>query len=73
MIQVVVCATGMQRHDPSLPGRVSAAGGVLSTVECFDKCETCERYLLCRLDGATLRFKQSDELLAALATLGADQ
>ena len=45
----------------------------MSTVECFDKCETCERYLLCRLDGATLRFKQSDELLAALATLGADQ
>jgi len=73
MIQVVVCATGMQRHDPSLPGRVSAAGGALSTVECFDKCEACERFLLCRLDGATIRFRGPDELVAALSTLGSQE
>lgn len=70
MIEVVVCATGMGRHDPGLPARVAAAGAALSTVECFDRCEACERYLLCRLDGATLRFSGSDELVAALSSLG---
>lgn len=70
MIEVVVCATGMKRHDPTLPIRVSATGAALSTVECFDRCEACERFLLCRIDGATLRFQGPDELLAALTTLG---
>ena len=70
MIEVIVCATGMGRHDPGLPLRVAAAGGALSTVECFDRCDTCERYLLCRIDGATMRFGGSDELVAALSALG---
>ncbi|MDP2315376.1 MAG: hypothetical protein Q8P41_20935 [Pseudomonadota bacterium] len=70
MIEVVVCATGMGRHDPSLPTRVAAVGATLSTVECFDRCDTCERFLVCRVDGATTRFRDSDELLAALVTLG---
>ncbi len=73
MIEVVVCATGMKRHDPTLPTRVSDAGATLSTVECFDRCEACERFLLCRIDGATLRFQGSDELLAALSALGSTE
>ncbi|MDP2309365.1 MAG: hypothetical protein Q8P18_25315 [Pseudomonadota bacterium] len=70
MIEVVVCATGMGRHDPGLPARVAAAGGALSTVECFDRCEACEHSLICRIDGATMRFSGSDELVAALSALG---
>lgn len=70
MIDVVVCATGMKRYDSTLPERVSEAGAVLSTVECFDRCDTCERFLVCRVDGATMRFGGPDELLAALSALG---
>lgn len=69
MADVVVCRTGLGRHAPDLPGKVSAAGGTLGTVECFDRCETCERWLLCRIDGATTRFRSGDELVDALETL----
>jgi hypothetical protein len=70
VIEVVVCRTGMARHAPDLPERVPAAGAALSTVECFDRCETCERALIARIDGATTRFRDGEELLAALVALG---
>jgi|GEM_PF-2142516 len=71
MIDVVVCQTGLRRHDPELEPKLAANGAKMSTVECFDRCETCERFLIARIDGATTRFSRSDELVAALAALGA--
>jgi hypothetical protein len=65
VIEVVVCKRGMGQHAPDLASRVEG----LSTVECFDKCEMCERFLLARVDGATMRFRDADELLAALDAL----
>lgn len=69
MPEIVVCQTGMGRHDPQLRGKVEVAGGTLGTVECFDRCETCEKWLLCRIDGATTRFRTSDELVTAVESL----
>jgi hypothetical protein len=70
-IDTVVCQTGLGRHDPALAAKVSAAGGALSTVECFDKCETCELFLLARVDGAMMRFRSSAELVEAIVQLRA--
>lgn len=67
--EVVVCRTGMDRHDPQLPGKIHSRGGRLGTVECFDKCETCEHFLIARIDGVTARFKTSHELCSALDLL----
>lgn len=67
--EVVVCQTGMGRHDPHLPGKIHGRGGRLGTVECFDKCEICEFFLIARIDGVTTRFKTSHELCSALDTL----
>lgn len=69
MAEVVVCKTGMGRHDPELGGKVAEVGGAVGTVECFDRCETCERWLICRIDGITTRFRSSDELVAALVEI----
>jgi hypothetical protein len=69
VIEVIVCRTGLSRHDPDLPARIRDAGGVLSTVECFDRCETCERALLARLDGAMTRFRSGEELASAVLAL----
>lgn len=71
-LDVVVCQTGLGRHDHLLPGKVEANGGRLATVECFDKCETCERFLLARIDGAMVRFGHSGELIDALQQLLAE-
>lgn len=70
MIEVVVCRTGLSRHAPDLASRLAPTGARLDTVECFDRCDACERALLARLDGATLRFRGAEELLAAVETLG---
>lgn len=68
-IEVVVCQTGMGRHDPELRPKVEELGCHLGTVECFDRCDTCERWLIARIDGATTRFRRSEELIAALVGL----
>ncbi|MFN7146667.1 MAG: hypothetical protein ACK4YP_23030 [Myxococcota bacterium] len=73
MTEVVVCRTGMARHAPDLPGRLHGSEVTLSTVECFDRCDTCERALIARIDGATTRFRDGDELLAALAALRSEE
>ena len=71
MIEVIVCRSGLTRHDPDLPGRLAEAGGSLSLVECFDRCDACERALLARLDGAMTRFQSGEDLAAAVRALKA--
>ncbi|MFZ5477781.1 MAG: hypothetical protein ACOZNI_13480 [Myxococcota bacterium] len=68
MIDVVVCQTGMARHCPALREELGAQARV-STVECFDRCEVCERFVLARLDGAMMRFRDKAELAHAVRTL----
>lgn len=68
-MEVVVCRTGMARHAPGLADALAPSGAALGTVECFDRCEACERALLARIDGATLRFRDAAELLEAVAAL----
>jgi hypothetical protein len=70
VIEVVLCQTGMGRHDPGVGPKLAEVGATLATVECFDKCETCELFLIARIDGATLRFRTSGELVEALVALG---
>lgn len=67
--EVVVCQTGLGRHDPALPAKVGARGGRLAQVECFDRCETCERFVIARIDGVTARFATGDALCEALDAL----
>lgn len=69
MIEVIVCRTGTSRYDAALRSRIDAAGGALATVECFDRCEVCERFLLARMDGALVRFRDADELIEAVSVL----
>ena len=68
-IDVVACQTGLARHPASARARVSEAGGRISTVECFDKCEICERSLLVRVGGTMMRCRDVDELVEALIAL----
>lgn len=66
---VVACARGVGQHAPDLGAGVKAAGGQFSMVECFDKCETCERVLLVRLNGAMMRCGSAEEVVLAMAAL----
>lgn len=68
-MEVVVCRTGMGRHAPGLPELLADTGAVLCTVDCFDRCDTCERFLIARIEGATTRFRGAQDLVAALQTL----
>lgn len=72
-ISVVVCKSGMARHDPDLTEKVESSGGRLSTVDCFDRCEQCERAILVRLDGTMTRFWNSAQLLEALGILSEEE
>ncbi len=68
-MDLTACQTGIAKHAPDLPVRAQAAGASVSIVECFDKCETCERSLLVRIDGSMMRCGGLDDLLAAIAAL----
>ena len=68
MIDVTVCQTGMGRHAPSLADLLDGRAS-LSTVECFDRCDTCERVLIARVGGTMMRLHDTNELLAALEAL----
>ncbi len=68
-MEVIVCQTGVKRHAPDLHVALAERGLVLGSVECFDRCETCERFLIARINGATVRFETSDALLDALTLL----
>ena len=69
-IDVVACQTGAARYEGLAVG-VTGRGAAFSTAECFDRCETCERALLARLDGTLMRFSTVAELVDALDTLAA--
>ncbi len=69
-MHVVGCDTGVARHAPDLGSAVISAGGTFSTVECFDKCEACEKELLVRIEGAMLRCSGAAEVVEALRILG---
>ncbi len=68
-MELTACQTGMAKHAPDLAARAGAVGISISTVECFDKCETCDRCLLVRIDGSMMRCGGLDDLLAAIAAL----
>lgn len=68
-IEIVLCRTGVGRHDPELPSKVHAAGGLAGLVDCFDRCDACELAVLCRIDGTSARFRSGNDLIAALAAL----
>jgi hypothetical protein len=70
-LEVVGCQTGAERYE-ALAERVTAAGGRWSTVECFDRCEICEKSLIARVDGALMRFRSVDELVEAVTMLVAE-
>lgn len=72
MIEVIVCQTGGGRHDPALAEKITAAGGIHRTIECFDRCELCEKVLLARIDGTMAQFASGDELAGAIAALAGD-
>jgi uncharacterized protein YuzB (UPF0349 family) len=67
--EVVACARGVAQHAPDLAERVARAGAQFSTVECFDRCDTCERALLVRINGALLRCTDPEDVAAAIAAL----
>lgn len=71
-IEVVLCKTGVGKHGPELPGMVAEVGGICSTVECFDRCEQCERAILARVDGTMTRFWTGDKLLEAVLLLASE-
>lgn len=70
-MDLIACQTGLAKHAPDLPARARAAGVIVTTVECFDKCETCERCVLVRIDGSMMRCGSLDDVLAAIAALRA--
>lgn len=71
-MEITLCQTGLGRHAPGLPDRLAEHGVRVGTVECFDKCETCELFLLVRLEGALARFRSEAELVEAVHALRAD-
>lgn len=69
-LEVVGCRTGAARY-PDVADRVRAAGGSWALVDCFDRCEVCERGLLVRVDGVLMRMGSVDELVEAVTVLSA--
>lgn len=69
---MVACARGVGQHAPQLAELLAEAGTPYSTVECFDKCETCERFLLVRIDGVMLRCSSGSDVVAAVAAMSAE-
>ena len=67
-MELVLCASGLNRHAPEIAKQLPS-GVQLSTVQCWDRCELCERALLVRLNGGMARFKTQQELLQAIQAL----
>lgn len=72
-MKVILCSDGAVRHDPELVPRLEDAGARVEFVECFDRCETCERRVLARLDGASVATKTARELVEMVTTLIEDK
>ncbi len=71
-MKVTLCQEGVARHAPELAGRLREAGARVDFVECFDKCEVCERRILARIDGSSVAARSAGELLEMVATLRAE-
>ena len=68
-MEITLCQTGVAKHAPSLRESFLEGEVQMGLVECFDKCETCERYLLVRIEGALVRFGSGAELVEAVRAL----
>ena len=68
-MKVILCQDGAARHDPTLRVKLEERGAQVGFVECFDKCETCERRVLAKLDGASVAAKNAEELLEMVSAL----
>jgi len=66
---IVLCQDGAQRHGGALVVQLIERGADVSFVECFDKCDTCERRVLARIDGASVAVKDADALLEMVDAL----
>lgn len=71
--EVVMCKTGVERHCPDLAPRLAAVGGRLELIECFDKCEQCETFVLSKIDGSFFKCRVGQELVDAVQTLRAPE
>lgn len=67
--ELVFCGDGLRRHAAGLGPRLVELGHLVRQVECFERCETCESHLLCRVDGTMLAVSGAEGLLAALAAI----
>ena len=67
--EVSMCKTGVERHGPDLRERLAGVGGRLDLVDCFDKCEQCENYVLAKIDGAFFKCRLAQELVDAVETI----
>lgn len=72
-MDIVLCQEGAKRHDPMLVARLKERGVAVDFVECFDKCDTCERRVLARIDGSSVAAKSGDALLEMVDALKADE
>ena len=72
-MKVTLCQEGVARRAPQLPKRLQEAGAKVDFVECFDKCEACERHILARIDGASVAARSTGELLDMVAALRAER
>jgi uncharacterized protein YuzB (UPF0349 family) len=68
-MKVILCQDGAARHGPTLRVQLAEKGVKVGFVECFDKCETCERRVLAKLDGASVAAKSTEELLEMVSAL----
>ncbi|MBM4390500.1 MAG: HD domain-containing protein [Deltaproteobacteria bacterium] len=71
-VTVDLCKTGVQRHAPDIADHLLEVGARAEAVECFDKCDLCERFLLARIDGIFTKFRHAQELVDAVEILRAE-
>ena len=70
-MEITFCQTGLAKHAPHVGPALRTEGVEVRMIECFDKCETCERVLLARIDGTLARFSDGEALLEAVVEIRA--
>lgn len=68
-VLIILCQDGARRHGGTLVAKLVDRGASVGFVECFDKCETCERRVLARIDGASVAAKDTGALLEMVDAL----